>query len=423
MSSSRLPLLFCVTLMTGLAGCGGTSNSSGGPGGGNPTNPGGNATTITYTFPVAPTAVATQIGTGPYTLATLTSGKLTLSIPSSETKFAVAYLCPLYTDTTVSASEELITQFSTLDGTSYTGGCGKSPTSQTGTATVQVNAAAIPGAKWVGGGIGEMPWSGTTLNFSPSLLAGTYDIPISASRSANFPDNYLAIRILRNQTVPGSLNDGAPVVFTASDAVQSQTITYANVPDGFSVIGPLVTYQTSGGANIFLNGAGTGSAGQYTAIPAASVQSGDIYSFSVGAGPISSSTGTSVGVQRYTSTGGPQSFTFPAPWSYAGPTPAILPTFNFAYSGFSNFYDLASIVWYPNTGITQDIQMSTTSNYLNGSTAMTIPDLSGLTGFLTPPTSGMVSWYTNIFQGNYPTTYSPIGTFQYVANNGAYTLP
>ena len=51
--------------------------------------------TVTYTFTGAsPTAVATQIGTGSYTQASLQANKLTLSIPSGTSNYSVAFLCP-----------------------------------------------------------------------------------------------------------------------------------------------------------------------------------------------------------------------------------------------------------------------------------------------------------------------------------------
>ncbi len=74
---------------------------------------------------------------------------------------------------------------------------------------------------------------------------------------------------------PGALNGGAPVVFTASDEVQPQAVAYSNVPAGFSINPPLVFYQTSGGAEILLDQ--NGPTGQYLAIPAGAVPSGDTY--------------------------------------------------------------------------------------------------------------------------------------------------
>jgi hypothetical protein len=187
-----------------------------------------------------------------------------------------------------------------------------------------------------------------------------------------------------------------------------------------------VTFETGGGAEIVLNQ--DGPTGQYLAVPSGSVQSGDSYFFAAVAqgDPNSSTAGALVGVERYTSAGGPQSFTLPAPWDYAGPTAAALPTFNFVYSGFSgsaNVTDLANLTWFLGTGAIDEITMTSTANYQGGSTAMTVPDLSSLTGFLTPPTSGPVNWSANVYQGNFTDTKPLSGTIQYVGKNGAYTLP
>lgn len=420
MPTSSLRLLLFTAMVATLAGCGGSPKSSGGGSGG------GNPTLVTYTFSFPTTAVATQIGTGPYTLATVTSGKLTLSIPSGESNFSVAYLCPLTPNSTPPQYFENIRQASILDGTSYTASCFQASTTKTGTVTAQVNAAAIPGTAWIGGEFGEAPWTGSTVVFNSQLSVGTYDIPVSAAKNVNFFDNYLAIRILRAQTVPGTLNNGDPVVFTAGDEVQPQTITYANLPAGFQLISPFVTYQTGSGTEILLDL--DGPSGQYLAVPSGSTQSGDSYFFGVGAygNPNSSIASETVGIERRTSTGGPQSFTLPAPWSYAGPTPASLPTFNFAYSGFSGSSDVsnvANVIWLSANGNFNEIAMVSTSNYQNGSTALTTPNLSSLTGFLTPPTSGTVDWTAEIIQGKFTGTTPPTGTVQYVGNNGTYTLP
>jgi len=118
--------------------------------------------------------------------------------------------------------------------------------------------------------------------------------------------------------------------------------------------------------------------------------------------------------------------------SYAGPTAAALPTFNFAYSGFSgmsNIYQEASIGWTQGQlgqGSLEfnEIMITATANYQNGSTAMSIPDLSNLTGFLAPATSGTtVGWNAGVSQGGPLLTSPPSGTIQSVGNSGSYTEP
>jgi hypothetical protein len=425
MSSSSLRFLFCAVVAAGLAGCGGSSKSGSGGGGGD------SPTTVTYTFAgspngVAPAAVATQIGTGAYTLAAVASNKLTFTIPSGETNFSVAFVCPPPTQAITSLNLEYIQQYSTLDGTSFSGDCPtESIPPQTGLATLQVSAAAIPGAAGVAVDGYAIPWSSGTLDFSESLLTGTYDVPVTVSKGEYYDsfNDYLAFKILRAQTIPGVLNGGAPVVFGTGDETVTQTITYNNVPTGYTPYSPFVLYETAGGAGFLLNL--DGPTGQYTAMPSDAFQSGDHYLIDTGAS--SAAGNSSVGAETYTSTGGPLSVTFPAPWTYAGPTAAALPTFNFVYSGFSGKSDVSQYVnlnWNEGTASSNQISMTATANYLSGSTSMTIPNLSSLTGFLAPATSGtLVNWNAEILEGNPFLTNPPSGTSLSVLTTGNYTEP
>jgi hypothetical protein len=387
---------------------------------------------VTYTFTgPAPAAVATQIGSGAYTQATPTSGKLTIDVPSGETNFSVAYLCPSLTAGPF-VNPEYINQASTLDGTAFFGTCNPLP-AQGGTATVQVDATAIPGAVEIDVGSGGGCGACDTFNGSAFLAVGTYDVPVRVDGSGGIYGPPLAAKILRDQTIPGALNGGAPVVFQSTDEPVAQTIAYDNVPNGYSLNGRTVVYNTAGGAfvQLELNNLG-GSLTQYMAMPSGTYQSGDYYEFIVEADNASDS--GSVVVTRYASSAAPQSFTFPAPLSYAGPAPAALPAFNFAYSGFSgmsNISQQAAIYWgvgtWPSEGIAADldsITMTATANYRNGSTAMTIPNLSSLTGFLANPPSGTtVSWTAAFNQGDPFLTNPPSGTAQEVSNFGSFTVP
>lgn len=413
-------IVFLMCTLAALAGCGGSNSSSSGND--------GSPTTVTYTFTssayqAAPVAVATQIGTGAYALATLASGKLTITIPHGETNYSVAWICAP-TGGNYSETNEYIYQASIADGTSFSRYCFEpSSAPQTGLATVQVNAAAITGGEWVEVGDELLPWSTGTLDFNATTAVGTQDVPVGVYTGTESYNNYLAIRILRAQTIPGALNGGAPVVFGTGDEVAPQTITYNDVPNGFSAFSPLVFYQTAGGASILLNLSGP--SGQYLAMPPGAVQTGDYYEISTGAQ--SAAGGESVGVEKLTSTGGPQSFTFSAPWSYAGPAAAALPTFDFVYSGFSGLSDVSdyiSIDWAQSATSTYFIQMTATANYLNGSTSVTIPDLSSLTGFLAPAASGTaINWSAQINQGDPYLTNPPSGAIQGVGNSGTYTEP
>jgi hypothetical protein len=387
---------------------------------------------VTYTFTgPAPTAVATQIGSGAYTQATLTSGKLTISVPTGETSFSVAYLCPSPTAGPF-VNQEFINKASTLDNTAFSETCVEGGAdSQGGQATVQVDATAIPGAEGIDVGTGGGCSACDTFNGSAFLAVGTYDLPIYAIGAEG---QYVAIaaKILRGQTIPGALNGGAPVVFATTDETVPQAITYNNVPNGYSPSGGEVNYFTADGSWVPLALGTMPAATQYMAMPTGTYQSGDYYEFEVEANNVGGI--GSVSIDRYTSSAGPQSFTFPAPFSYAGPAAAAFPTFNFMYSefsGMSNISQQAAIYWGVGTwgsfSIPADldsITMTATTNYQSGSTAMSIPDLSSLTGFLAPVPSGTtVTWTAGFSQGNPLLTTPPSGTIQSVSNSGSYTEP
>jgi hypothetical protein len=379
---------------------------------------------VTYTFTGAmPTAVATKIGTGAYTQATLASGKLSISVPSGTSNFAVAYVCPALPWFVPPFTNEYVYQASTLDGTSFGGSCTNTASPQYGTATVQVNTSAIPAAHMVTvQDLDVMGASGGTIDFSGPMTVGTYDVFIFAQ---DIDDNLLALKILRSQTIPGALNGGNLVTFQTSDETTQQAVTYSNLPSGFSP-GLTVLYETAGGASTTLDV--LGSTTQYPAMPVSAYQSGDYYLFAADAN--SGNSGNEVvGVEKYTSSGGAQNFTFPAPWAYSGPTATALPTFNFGYSGFSGMSSVSSVAtiqWNQGTGspTSSGIKVVATANYQNGATTVTIPDLSGLAGFLAPAPSGSwIQWYAEIEQGDPGVSTPPSGTSQYVENNGLYQVP
>lgn len=416
MSATFLRLSLCGVVMAGLAGCGGSS-SSGGNGGG-----GGNPTTVTYDFTsgVPQALVAAQIGTGAYTQATLNAGKLTLTIPSGETKFSVAYLCPARTGQTPEPNYEYINQDTILDNTAYTGKCYEPSTTtpQEGTLTAEVNAAAISGGVWVVIDYVGQPWSTSNISFTQSLPVGTQDVAVQVQDAQFKP---LAIRILPKQTVPGALNGGNPIVFSAADKLVEQPITYNNLPSGFAA-STFIDYMTAGGFDMFLGSANTT---QYPAIPAASVQSGDYYIFSAGAGvSVSSTLNESVGVLLDTTTGGgPEAFSFPAPWAYSGPTPAALPSFDLNYHGFSGqrVGVAADLFW--GTNASNVISLGASENYLAGSSTLTIPDLSVVPGFLAPPSGATVQWSVDYNELVSPSSSSPNLDIAAAGASGSYVVP
>jgi hypothetical protein len=411
-----------VVVIVSLAGCGGSSNSSSTGGGGTGGTDGG-STSVTFTITGGtPIAVATQVGSGSFTAARLSGGSLTLSLPSGTSNFAVAYACsalPWYMPPVTPTIDEYVYQASTQDGTSLRGSCANLNSSQ-GRVTVQVSTSAIPGANMVTvQGLAMMEASGGTIDFSGTMTAGTYDVFIFVQ---DIDNNLLALKVLRSQTIPGALNGGNPVIFQTSDETTLQAITYSNPPSGFSP-SQYILYETSGGASTTLDV--LGSTTQYPAMPVSAFQNGDYYLFDAAA----SSGNEAVGVEKFTSSVGPQGFTFPAPWTYPGPTAAALPTINFDYPGFSGMSSVSSVAaiqWNRGNGtpLNNGISVFTTANYRNGATAVTIPDLSGVRGFLAPAASGStIEWFATVQQGDPAASTPPSGTVQYVVNNGTYTVP
>jgi hypothetical protein len=418
MSSTIARFSVCLGLMACLAGCGGSSNGGGG----------GNPTIVTYTFTDAmPTAVATQIGSGAYTQASLQSGKLSISVPDGTTNYSVAWVCPNSSISPNKYIQEEVYEKSTADGTSFTDGC-YNPTPQTGLATLQVNAVAIPGATLVA--VGDFPpqtASNGTLSFSGQMPAGTFDVAVVVFGAQG---QVLAVRILRSQTVPGALNGGNAVVFATSDETVSQAITYSNLPTGFSYPPPFILFETSGGAvvdvSLGLGSASTTPPTQFSAMPAGAVESGDYYLIS------SSAYETAlpdelVAAEQFVTSSDAVTLAFPAPWIYSGPSAAALPTFNFSYTGFAGMPGVSQFVllqWEAGTTSSNLISVYATENYQNGATAITIPDLSGLTGFTASAPSGTsIFWSAGVEQNSVAGSTPPKGNVQSVQNNGTYTEP
>lgn len=424
MAASWIRFTLCIAVVAGLAGCGGSSNGGSGGGGGD------NPTIVTYTFKGAmPTAVATQIGTGAFTQASLDSGTLTISVPNGSTDYGVAFICAPDTILATAVVDERVIFASTLDGVSFSQSCGATAVLSQGLATVQVNAAAIPGAAFVevGSLLGQIqPWSSSTLSFSANVFTGTHDIPVSVMDASL---HVLAAKILRAQTVPGALNGGNPVVFGASDDTIPEAATLNNVPTGFSPLLFSAFYQTDGGALLPLGtqtSLSVNQTAQYPAMPAGALQSGDYYQFLASAFN-DKTLGEEVSVETTSASAGPQSFTFPAPWPYSGPAAAALPKFNFDYTGFSGMSNVsrsAMIWWVQGTTSTNTIAITVSANYQNGAATVAVPDLSSLTGFLAPAASGTtIRWSAEVHQGNPFLTTPPNGTLQLASNTGTYTEP
>lgn len=435
----RLSILVGVFVL--MAGCGGSSSGSAGSGGSG--GGGSNSTTVTVTFTstgATPIAVATQIGSGSFTAATLSGNSLTFSLPSGTTNFAVAWVCPPINESVTSNpqmyTDENVVEASAQDGTSFTEFCpvpaSTGSTGSTGTLTGSMDASAISGVNQVdvlaqngtaqSSGFSYLP-SGS---FSFEAPAGSDRVIVLASNTS--VQSYLSIYSLvaaknfSSQAVPGALNGGNTVVLGSADTVAIEPITYIGVPSGFSAPTTIVTYSMGGGGAFLLANAATT---EYPALPAGAMENGDYYYFSTYARGSSGE----VLVDASSTSGGPISLTFPPARSYAGPAAAKWPSFDVTYTGFSGaagVCDEVSMLWLTGSSAATGVSVEATANHLNGSTTVAIPDLSGLTGFMAAPASNtQVIWGTSILHldSGCLQPASSNSTTKVVTNSGNYTTP
>jgi len=401
-----------------LTGCGGGSSTS--------PSPTGNTVIVTFTDGT-PVAVAEQVGTGSFAAVSLQSGKLTLTLPSGTTKYAIAYVCPPVTFFGTLNAESVI-EATLQDGTAYSVSCSAPPT--TGHATGKVDASLIAGAASVricgsGGCAGTV--NGVNVTFDVMLPAGNNDIAILALDGSS---NILGVKMVRAQNVPGAVNGGNTIVFTPSDATTTQSATVTNVPAGFGSPPVLeVDYLTANGTRILIN---NNSPSAYRALPTAATQPGDFYSYESNTNDTATHN-QAIGItQNTTSGGGPATIALPAPWSFSGPAAATLPTFTFNYSGFAALpavADQAEIGWATGATSFNSITVTATGSFQNGLTTITIPNLSSLSGFFAPAPSGTtINWVGDIFGGTAQEfNFFPLppanGSISFVQNRGTYIEP
>lgn len=213
-----------------------------------------------------------------------------------------------------------------------------------------------------------------------------------------------------------------------------QTFTFTGVLGGFAG-GQNVIYETANGTFVTLGFQSVNGVESYATVPPSAVQSGDFYLFDgftsnlPNSGPVEEDTE----IVQVTTTAGPITLTAPRIFLFFGPTPAPLPTFDFTYSGFppglSSGVQQARISWSPTTTTTNAITIMTTPSFQNGTTMLSIPDLTSLAGFLAPAPSGTkVSWIAEIFASSgqpFPAALIPDkpGQGALVQNAGSYTEP
>jgi hypothetical protein len=85
-----------------------------------------------------------------------------------------------------------------------------------------------------------------------------------------------------------------------------------------------------------------------------------------------------------------------------------------------------TLIWYPTTYNPVYYEVSASANAMNGSTAITVPDLSSLPGFLALPASKQsVQWWATVTTQTFGVNQliPANGTATSVANSGSYTVP
>ncbi len=420
MRSKQIYLGVATAMAAALAGCSsnGTSTST------SPTS-----TDVVYTFEgQQPSAVAVQIGAEAYTSTSLQSGKLSISVPNGTTNYAIAYACPQAAGLGATITAEYVIEASLSDGNTFTASCNEAA-GTTGSATGSVNASGISGVASVlirgnagyGGSVASANGS-----FNVSMLTGSNDVAFIAEDSLG---NVKAVQILRAQTVPGSINSGNTVTFHGSDQVTMQNMTVANVPSGFATPpAASVEYVTADGTQFLLS---NNSLTQYPLVPAAYVQSGDFYSFEASASDTATHS-SAVGNTQNSSGGGAVTLSLPTPWTYSGPSPAVLPTFNFSYSGYSDMSAVAQqaeIEWEPSTNVIYTLTVTATANYQGSGNSIVIPNLSSVSGFFGSASAGSaVYWVADIWGGTTPvfdflSAPPSSGSISFVQQSGTFVQP
>ena len=415
MRASWLRLALPGLLMLTLAGCGG-----GGGGGNNPQQPTG--TTVTFTFINGiPTAAAVQTGVAGFTQASVQNGQLQVLVPNGTTRYSIAYVCPsINFGRGAFQSQEFVVQATIQDGIAFTLDCFAYNTS-TASVTVDVDATSIPGAAqlFIEGAQGGT-YSIVNSNkgsFVVNMPIGMNDVAISVL-DGSF--NLLAIRILRGQTVPGPINGGNTITIGPQDLFANEPVSVNNVPPGDLAV-LLIQLHTVNGTSLGLLNQ---TLMQYAALPAASIQSGDYYSYQV------STSAFHVGaLQTATSGVGPVTMTVPDPWTYFGPKPAAFPTFTFNYSGNLQMPLVAQeavLRWSTPEAADLTLSVIATASFQSGANTITLPNLpSQVNGFLPPQTSGnTVAWYASIYGGNKPFIGLQMNAaFSFVSALGQFTEP
>jgi hypothetical protein len=373
----------------------------------------------------APTAAAVQMGPGAFQTASIQNGQTSFTLPAGTTSYNLAYVCPPQGVPALMHTDELVIEATVSDGTAVNASCQAQPS--TGSATGSVDATAIPGVSNVlvvgNGGFGSF-LNATHGSFNLNMPLGTNDIVVAAVDGSLNP---LAVKVLRSQTVSGAVNGGNTIVLSASDEVTQEPLTINNAPANFIPPVVFVEYRTANGTllNMRLSAATT-----YPAVPPAILQTGDNYFVECFTDDTATHNSV-VTVNQIVNTAAPLTINLPPVWSpFSGPAATTFPTFSFNYSGFAASPNLSYQVfmrWATGASTENRIEVTATANFQNGSSTLSIPNLTSLPGFLPPAPSGTTVGYgALILDGQMPLSFLPSladGVGPLVENKGSFVEP
>lgn len=438
-----LKLSACGLGLTLLAGCGGGGSSSGGGGG----TGGGSPTIVTVKFVgVAPTAIATKVGSGTLTAATLSSGAVSLTVPSGTSTFAVAYLCPteeLGGSGITYLSPEFLMEATIADGTSYTIQCRSVPTAgQSGMLTGTVDATGVAAPAYYslivqamnGNYVSDQQIGAQSASVNLAAPEGSdrIDIGFYDFTPVGYQTRVLlmAAKTFQNQQVPGQLDSGNTVTLTAADVPTYEPISFSGLGSGAATPVLIGDFQPTG--QVFGMELVYGDATEYPVLPAGVTRGGGSYNIEGTA--YDSSCGCTLIAASAIAQPAPLTLAFPNTWSYAGPATAAFPTMNFSsYAGLSGQPGLsysAAIYWNTGTSTEREIEVDASANYVGSSLSLTVPDLSSLAGFWGAPASGTTEfWTASVFASDAGTLLSNAAlmsaghSLRGVQTSGAFTTP
>jgi hypothetical protein len=362
--------------------------------------------------------LAEKIGAGPWRAASAQGGQLTLALPENVHDYGIAYYCPAPSGP-LSANEEFVFEATVQDNITSVAGCLSPSTITKGSVTGTVDASAVTGVAQVQiyAPLAREVLGTASGSFSLEAQQGVDDVAFTAVDASG---NILAVKIVRSQTVPGVVNNGNGVTFSTADMTTSNTISVTNVPPGFVPLIPTgAVYRTSSETDLMVS-----NSGQYAVVPSSEAQSGDSYQFHSNYYSGSNSVVTS---SLTTNSANAVSLALPIPLPYSAPTPAAFPSFSFNYSGVEGIREyFASLLCFANNSVESVTSIFATVAYKTGLTSLAVPDLSNISGFPQPASSGTsVSWSASVTGGTYGAPGQPVGTgSEWLATNfGIYTEP